>query len=125
MARTKPIPVKNTSTEIVKSESGEKKAKRPHRYRPGTVALREIRRYQKSTELLIKRGPVERLIKEIDQEMSTSSRHMFRKHAISAIHSAAEAYLQTLFTNTIEVSLNAGCQTIRPQDMRLAARMIR
>ena len=36
--------------------------KKPHRYRPGTVALREIRRYQKSTELLIRKLPFQRLV---------------------------------------------------------------
>lgn len=41
------------------------KLKKPHRYRPGTVALREIRRYQKSTELLIPKAPFARLVKEI------------------------------------------------------------
>uniref|UniRef100_A0A8C2JW11 Core Histone H2A/H2B/H3 domain-containing protein n=1 Tax=Cyprinus carpio TaxID=7962 RepID=A0A8C2JW11_CYPCA len=38
--------------------------KKPHRYRPGTVALREIRRYQKSTELLIRKLPFQRLVRE-------------------------------------------------------------
>ncbi|KFD59340.1 hypothetical protein M514_28481, partial [Trichuris suis] len=42
--------------------------KRAHRYRPGTVALREIRRYQKSTELLIRRLPFQRLVREIAQD---------------------------------------------------------
>ncbi|KAJ1468672.1 early histone H3, partial [Baffinella frigidus] len=36
-------------------------AKKPHRYRPGTVALREIRRYRKSTELLLRKLPFQRL----------------------------------------------------------------
>ena len=43
--------------------------KKPHRYRPGTVALREIRRYQKSTELLIRRLPFQRLVREIAQDL--------------------------------------------------------
>ena len=42
--------------------------KKPHRYRPGTVALREIRKYQKSTELLIRKLPFQRLVREIAQE---------------------------------------------------------
>ena len=42
--------------------------KKPHRYRPGTVALREIRRYQKSTELLIRKLPFQRLVREIAQD---------------------------------------------------------
>jgi hypothetical protein len=41
--------------------------KKPHRYRPGTVALREIRKYQKSTELLIRKLPFQRLVREIAQ----------------------------------------------------------
>jgi histone H3 len=39
--------------------------KRPHRFRPGTVALREIRRYQKTTELLLRKLPFQRLVREI------------------------------------------------------------
>ena len=45
--------------------------KKPHRYCPGTVALREIRRYQKSTELLIRKLPFQRLVREIAQVMGT------------------------------------------------------
>ena len=45
--------------------------KKPHRYRPGTVALREIRRYQKSTELLIRKMPFQRLVREIAQDFKT------------------------------------------------------
>ena len=42
--------------------------RRPHRYRPGTVALRQIRKYQKSTELLIRKMPFQRLVREIAQD---------------------------------------------------------
>ena len=45
---------------------GQKKRK-ARRYRPGTVALREITRYQKSSELLIRRKPFQRLVREIAQ----------------------------------------------------------
>lgn len=47
--------------------------KKPHRFRPGTVALREIRRYQKSTELLIRKLPFQRLVREIAQDFKVSS----------------------------------------------------
>merc|ERR1712098_313835 len=47
---------------------------KPHRYRPGTVALREIRRYQKSTELLIRKLPFQRLVREIAQDFKTDLR---------------------------------------------------
>ena len=51
-----------------KEGTGVGAVKRPHRYRPGTVALREIRRYQKSTELLCRKGPFRRLVREVAQD---------------------------------------------------------
>ena len=65
--------------------------KRPMRYRPGTVALREIRRYQKTTELLIRKKPFNRLVREIAQDFKTDLR--FQAQAIMALQEAAEAYL--------------------------------
>merc|ERR1712054_240542 len=65
--------------------------KKPHRYRPGTVALREIRKYQKSTELLIRKLPFQRLIREIAQNYKTDLR--FQSSAVLALQEAAEAYL--------------------------------
>lgn len=55
----------------------------PHRYRPGTVALREIRRYQKSTELLIRKLPFQRLVREIAQDYKSDLR--FQSAAIGAL----------------------------------------
>jgi hypothetical protein len=54
-----------------------------YRYRPGTVALREIRRYQKSTELLIRKLPFQRLVREIAQDFKTDLR--FQSAAIGAL----------------------------------------
>ena len=65
--------------------------KKPHRYRPGTVALREIRKYQKSTELLIRKLPFQRLVREIAQDFKTDLR--FQSSAVLALQEAAEAYL--------------------------------
>jgi histone H3 len=62
--------------------------KKPHRYKPGTVALREIRRYQKSTELLIRKLPFQRLVREIAQDFKTDLR--FQSSAIGALQEAAE-----------------------------------
>ena len=73
--------------------------KKPHRYRPGTVALREIRRYKKSTELLIRRLPFQRLVREIAQDFK--GRLNFASGAILALQEAAEAYLIGLFEDTI------------------------
>uniref|UniRef100_A0ACB8EW16 Uncharacterized protein n=1 Tax=Sphaerodactylus townsendi TaxID=933632 RepID=A0ACB8EW16_9SAUR len=66
--------------------------KKPHRYRPGTVALREIRRYQKSTELLIRKLPFQRLVREIAQDFKTDLR--FQSSAVMALQGgASRAYL--------------------------------
>ncbi|KAL8153267.1 LOW QUALITY PROTEIN: hypothetical protein V2J09_011027 [Rumex salicifolius] len=72
--------------------------KKPHRFRPVTVALREIRKYQKSTELLIRKLHFQRLVHEIAQDFKTDLR--FQSSAVSALQEAAEAYLVGLFEDT-------------------------
>lgn len=86
--------------------------KKPHRYRPGTVARREIRRYQKSTELLICKLPFQRLVREIAQDFKTDLR--FQSTAIQALHEATEAYLVSLFEDTNLCALHAKRVTIMP-----------
>lgn len=71
--------------------------KRPHRFRPGTVALREIRRYQRNTMLLLRKLPFGRLVREITQRDLGHPEIRFQSHAILAIQEAAEAYLVHLF----------------------------
>ena len=71
-------------------------------YHPGTVALREIRRYQKSTELLIRKLPYARLVGEIAQDFKTDLR--FQREAIGALQEAREAYLVGLLQETLSVS---------------------
>ncbi|CAN6567863.1 unnamed protein product [Malus baccata var. baccata] len=78
MARTKQTARKSTGGKAPRKQLATKAArksapttggvKKPHRYRPGTVALREIRKYQKSTELLIRKLPFQRLVREIAQD---------------------------------------------------------
>lgn len=97
------------------------RAKRPHRYRPGTVALREIRRYQKSTDLLIRKMPFFRLVKEVAQEFKADLR--FQSHAIMALQEAAEAYLVSLFEDTNLCAIHAKRVTIMVKDMMLARRI--
>ena len=92
--------------------------KKPHRYRPGTVALREIHRYQKSTELLIRRLPFQRLVQEIAQDFK--GRLNFDSGAILALQEAAEAYLVGLFEDTNLCAIHAKCITIMPKDIQLA-----
>ncbi|KAJ9578038.1 hypothetical protein L9F63_025101, partial [Diploptera punctata] len=91
--------------------------KKPHRYRPGTVALREIRRYQKSTELLIRKLPFQRLVREIAQDFKTDLR--FQSSAVMALQEASEAYLVGLFEDTNLCAIHAKRVTIMPKDIQL------
>ena len=95
--------------------------KKPHRYRPGTVALREIRKYQKSTELLIRKLPFQRLVREIAQDFKTDLR--FQSTAILALQEASEAYLVGLFEDTNLCAIHAKRVTIMPKDIQLARRI--
>ena len=100
--------------------------KKPHRYRPGTVALREIRRFQKSTDLLIRKAPFQRLVREMCQDELTygiSSDVRFQSTAMLALQEAAEAYLINVFEWTNLAAIHAKRVTIMPKDMKLAMRI--
>jgi histone H3 len=91
------------------------------RFRPGTVALREIRTYQKSTELLIRKLPFQRLVREIAQDFKTDLR--FQSAAVAALQESAEAYLIGLFEDTNLCAIHAKRVTIMPKDVHLARRL--
>ena len=94
--------------------------KRPFRWRPGTVALREIRKCQKTTELLIRKLPFSRLVREIAQDIKTDLR--FQAQAIGALE-AAEAYLVGLLEDTNLCAIHTRRVTIMPKDVQLARRI--
>ena len=95
--------------------------KKPHRYRPGTVALREIRKFQKSTDLLIRKLPFQRVVREIAQQFKSDLR--FQSQAVLALQEATEAYLVGLFEDTNLCAIHAKRVTIMPKDMQLARRI--
>ena len=95
--------------------------KKPRRHRPGAVALKEIRRYQKSTELLIRKLPFQRLVREIAQDFQTDLR--FQSSAVVALQEASEAYLVGLFEDTNLCAIHAKRVTIMPKDIQLARRI--
>jgi histone H3 len=95
--------------------------KKPHRFRPGTVALREIRKFQKSTELLLRKLPFQRLVREIAQDYKADLR--FQSTAVLALQEAAEAYLTSLFEDTNLCAIHAKRVTIMPKDIQLARRI--
>ena len=122
--------------------------KKLHRYRPGTVSLREIRRYQKSTELLIRKYPFSqyvqswymysiftrylldnymeiiqlclfyRLVREIAQDFKTDLH--FQVNAVLALQEASEVYIVGLMEDTNLYAIHAKCVTIQPKDIQLA-----
>lgn len=96
--------------------------KKPHKYRAGTVALREIRRYQKSTELLIARGPFQRLVRELTQDESKEVTR-WTTTAMMAIQEAAEAYAVSLYEDANLCAIHAKRVTIMPKDIQLARRL--
>ncbi|OBT59965.1 hypothetical protein VE03_10432 [Pseudogymnoascus sp. 23342-1-I1] len=136
MARTKQTARKTTSGKAprkairgpgrrpAKSATNKSKTgmvKKPHRYKPGTVALREIRRYQKSTDLLIRKLPFQRLVREVAQDFKHDLR--FQSPAINALQEATEAYLVSLFEDTNLCAIHAKRVTIQSKDIQLARRL--
>ena len=95
--------------------------KKTHRFRPGTVALREIRRYQKSTELLMRKLPFQRLVREIAGDIKTDLR--FQATANIALQEATEAYMVSLFEDTNLAAIHAKRVTIMTKDIALAQRL--
>ncbi|KAI9230161.1 MAG: putative histone H3 protein [Piptocephalis tieghemiana] len=99
---------------------------KPHRYRPGTVALREIRKYQKSTDLLLRKLPFARLVREIANEWTAYRRGpslRWQSHALLALQEAAEAYLVHLFEDANLCAIHAKRVTIMQKDIQLARRI--
>jgi len=137
MARTKQTarkstggkaPRKDLATKVARNSRGktilkprEGYIKKPHRFRSGTVALREIRKYQKSSDLLIRKLPFQRLVREIAQDFKVDLR--FQSHAVLALQEAAEAYLVGIFEDTNLCAIHAKRVTIMPKDVQLARRI--
>ena len=115
------------------AKKGGKKApkggvKKRYRYRPGTVALKQIRQYQKTTELLIRKLPFQRLVREIasDSEVIKSplcGKVRFQSAAIMALQEATEAYLVGLFEDSNLCAIHTRQVTIMPKDIQLARRI--
>ena len=129
MARTKQTARKSTGGKAPRKQLASKTArkaapsadKKNRRYRPGTVALREIRRYQKTTNLLIKKAPFQRLVREVAQDFKADLR--FQSSAVMAMQEASEAYLVGIFEDTNLCAIHARRVTIMPKDMQLARRI--
>lgn len=100
--------------------SGATPLKKQYRFKPGTVALREIRKYQKSCDLLIPRAPFHRLVREISQEVSAQEGLRFTSEALMALQEAAEAALVSLLDIANRMAIHRKCVTVMPKDFWLA-----
>eukprot|EP00775_Hariotina_reticulata_P003907 gene3907-4161_t len=110
MARTKERPVSQNATD------------RRHRYRPGTRALQEIRKYQKSTDLLIRKLPFARLVREIGNQVAIEP-YRWTAEALLALQEAAEDFIVHIFEDTNLCAIHAKRITIMPKDLQLARRI--
>jgi len=125
MPRTKQQAKKSVSMNPPKKslknlQGGISKPKKSFRFRPGTVALREIRKYQRGTELLLRKLPFQRLVREIMQDIGE---FRLQSKALLALQEAAEAYLVELFEDTNLCTLHGKRITIMPKDIQLARRL--
>ena len=96
---------------------------KPYRYRPGTVTLRQIRKYQKSTELLIRKLPFQRLVKEVVQTLFPTKHFRFQSTAVLALQEASEDYLVRMFNEVNHIAIHGKRVTIQSKDIQLWRRL--
>jgi histone H3 len=131
MARTKQTAKKSTGGKAPRKSLATKAArksapgavgiKKPHRFRPGTVALREIRKYQKTSDLLMPKASFQRLVREVAQDFKSDTR--FVSDALFALQHASEGYFVGLFEDTQLCAIHGKRITIMPKDIQLARRI--
>ena len=135
MARTKQTAIRSTggkaprhqlankAARVHKTKPAEVGIKKPHRFRRGTIALREIRKSQNTTDLLIRKKQFVRLVRKIAQDIGGGWR--FRPNAISALQVASEDYITELNEDINSCAIHAKRVTIQPEDIRLDVKLRR
>ncbi|KAE8585240.1 hypothetical protein XENTR_v10021254 [Xenopus tropicalis] len=121
-----PLPTTSTRSPGRPSAPEQRKAPRAtpkKRFRPGTRALMEIRKYQKSTELLIRKAPFSRLVREVCMTYACGLNYSWQSMALMALQEASEAFLVRLFEDSYLCSLHAKRVTLYVQDIQLARRI--
>jgi histone H3 len=96
--------------------------RKPHRWRPVTVAAREIRKFQKTTYLLIKKAPFQRLVREIALKFGKRDLRM-QSTAVLALQEAVEYFMVDVFSNTNLCALHGKRVTVMVKDLVLACRI--
>ena len=95
--------------------------KKAHRWRPGTVALREIRKYQQSTTTLIPKAPFRRLVREVSTAVKETIR--MQATAVEALQEASEAYITSVIADGNLCAIHAKRVTLFPRDLHLALKL--
>nr|AOR06535.1 centromere histone H3 variant 2 [Luzula elegans] len=109
-------------TPTTQDGSNQTKERKKHRYRPGTVALKQIRKFQRSTELLVPKTPFARLVREITEQYSNDV-NRWQAEALVALQEAAEAYIVNLMEDANLLAIHAKRVTIMQKDIQLARRI--
>ena len=125
--RKNPTPVKRKNGVVTLPVREVKiiKAKKPHRYRPGTVAIREIRKMQKNTNPLIPKKRFVSLVRELAEDVSSLPGTIrFTADALNALQEAAEAHVISVFQKANIVAIHSGRTTIMPMDMSIATQLV-
>jgi histone H3 len=94
--------------------------RKPHRWRPGMVAAREVRKFQKTTDLLIRKALFQSFVQEIIQDLSRKSHLQMKSTALPALQVAVEYLMVDVFNNTKMCTLHGKCVTIMVKDLVLA-----
>ncbi|KAG2498097.1 hypothetical protein HYH03_003855 [Edaphochlamys debaryana] len=119
-SRRRPAPARKSAPAVVP-------VKPKRRFRAGTVALREIRKYQKTTDLLLRRAPFHRLVRELANKHAPGgeSEYRWRPDALEALQEASEAFLVGMLEDSNLAAIHAKRVTIMPKDMQLVRRLRR
>ena len=124
MARTKSSSRKPVliGGKVHQSTTKKKKKRKPRRLRPGTKALQEIKKYQKTTDLLIRRAPFQRLVREVQLNFSHETLR-WENRALEALQVASEQYLIEILHDANLCTIQSRRVTIMVKDIQLARRL--
>lgn len=105
----------------VKSRKKKSSKTTSHKFKPGTVATREIRRYQKSTELLLQKTPFSKVVRHITNELYQEENKIhFGAGSLIAIQTFVEQTVTRLLRETVDITIHASREGINDSDVRLA-----
>merc|ERR1712157_152012 len=124
MARTKQTARKSTGGKAPRKKSaiqGSSQGTKKLRYKSGMVALKEIRRYQKSTETVVRKAPFQRMVRDFTSKIRDDMR--YQAQCLSALHEAFENYIVGLFEDGLLAANHAKRVTVMPRDINIVGKL--